>query len=260
MVAVFKISSHQLIYLVKNFVSLSSPNYLFENLLHKSWWIWWHLSSSQFQDWSDWSERAPSNRPVRKTSCFLPSWSWLELWSVSSGDKLDNRYPAAPQPPLEPAAAPAPLAASPWTAGSPPRATAPSLLWPTAGIEEVTAGAAAETEAELAAGGLLANLSSVCLWACCCLCSWSSIWSCCNCDDEDPATLLTPDNWDNNSAMGSTASRADTADGDNVDKALGPPVPEADWPDVELELAGLLWRLVRWELRPPLPWAIRLKI
>ena len=184
---------------------------------------------------SDWSDRAPCNRSVRNISCFL-SWSvWLELISVSSGTRPDSKYP--PQP----ATAPAPLSLLPVSAAA-------GLLWPPAGAAACILGRAAA--AELAAG-LLVSLSSVCL--CCCLCSCNSICNCCNCDDDDPATRLTPPNCDNNSAMGSTAS---LADGDNVDSALSP--DPGDGP--VLELAGLLWRRVRWELRPPRPWAIRLKL
>jgi len=95
-----------------------------------------------------------------------------------------------------------------------------------------------------AAAGRRVKRSRVWRWAwACCRWSCSSIWSCWSWLEEEPVARLTPDSWDNSSAIGSTASRP--PEGECVDRE-------------ELDTGGLLWRLVRCEVRPPRAWAIRL--
>ena len=226
--------------------------------------IWWHLFHFQIfslrlaagpQDssslHSDWRERAPSSRPVRNTSCFLTSWSWLEFWSTSSGARPASKYPQPAEPPWPlPRSAPSP---------APSPGAAACLVWLAAGPAPAGCTAGPGPAPELA-GGRRASRSSVCLcaWACCCLCSWSSICSCCSWELELPATLRTPLSWDSSSAIGSTAAVSRALLGDSVDSGPGPPADTAEPGPAVLELAGLLWRRVRWD-RPPRPWAMRLQ-
>lgn len=57
----------------------------------------------------------------------------------------------------------------------------------------------------------------------CCRSNWSCIWSCCSCDGVEPwlpAVRLTPDNWESNSAIGSTVSRDEGDKDDNPPEEL----------------------------------------
>jgi len=118
------------------------------------------------------------------------------------------------------------------------------LVWVWHGSAAAKAGAAGPDAAAAAAAGRRVNRSKVCRWAwACCRWSCSSICSCCSWLDDDPVARLTPESWESSSAIGSTASRP----------------PEGEWVDSEeLDTGGLLWRLVRCEVRPPRAWAIRL--